>query len=150
MEFPLDTPPAFPPDTIEAGIRPLVDAMNATRWALSQFSCEGHPPHQGMVRLPYVDFLMPERCAKAVSYTLLMRQYESPFLNFTWEALGVFIMPTKNSPVLAWRITPDPGMAKRWSRRRMDADLRVLVNLLPPIVAQAGESGSIAFLGLKD
>lgn len=38
--------PDTPPASIEPGIRPLVDAINATGWLRTRQSCEGHPERE--------------------------------------------------------------------------------------------------------
>jgi hypothetical protein len=82
---PFPPPEPFPPGFIEAGIAPLVDALNATRWFVTQGSCEGHRNEPAVLhRVPCVDFVTYERIAKAI-HMIIRDADNTGRLNYRWS-----------------------------------------------------------------
>lgn len=67
---------------IDAGIRPLVDAMNATGWIETVSSCQGHS--KGEFRLPFVSFYCRQDKIRELSEILdtaseMLKEESAPF-----------------------------------------------------------------------
>lgn len=68
---------------IEAGVRPLCDALNALQNTYTLWSCEGHPE---TASTPFVTFIAPQEIAFKLSKAIEC----SPFLKFNWELSAWF------------------------------------------------------------
>lgn len=94
-------------DEIEAGIRPVCDALNALPGVKTTASCEGHvygwlPPRN--VSAPYVCFAAPSRVATLIGRALELAPYcGQPVLCGGWRLEGGY------TPKLEWRWTIRAG-----------------------------------------
>jgi hypothetical protein len=132
----------MPRDEIDKPMLPLVEALHATGWVKTRFSCEGHQRRRHL-RLPYVDFEAPENVAAATSL-VLTAAWEANRLSYPWVLRGVFIDDL--NPTLVWELMLDPEYTRRWARDKRDADIRTLADILPPAIKMAGDTASLAFL----
>jgi|GEM_PF-1973928 hypothetical protein len=109
---------------IEPGIRPLVDAMNATGVFWTVASCEGH---RWSGAPPYVYFVAPLEVA--ASLDVLLEEdiaNEKRRLTYYWVVRGMFFRGQ-----IRFHISP-PNLAQRyfWRRRTLEADIHILVDLV--------------------
>lgn len=125
---------------IEPGIRPLVDAMNATGVFWTVASCEGH---RWRGARPYVYFVAPLEAAASLD-VLLEKDIanEKRRLTYYWVVRGIFFRGQ-----IRFHISP-PNLAQRhfWSRRKLKNDILVLADL----VRQIGNSGLNCCLQLSE
>lgn len=113
-------------DTIERGIRPVCDALNAIPEVRTLWSCQGHPERPSR---PYVVFEAPERVALGV-HQALGPGHGDGSLRYCWWLNANF----RDNGQLQWCIEPNCRVP-RWrylpvARRAIDAELGRLAALI--------------------
>lgn len=116
---------------IDTGIKPLVDAMNATGMIRTVASCEGHADG---CRAPYVYFQAPVQLASDIEQLLrLDAMSNAPVLGTEWVVEGRFdanfeLAFRLHSRALGARAESVFGPGHHWfGRRRMRADFTMLI-----------------------
>lgn len=115
---------------IEAGVRPLCDALNALPDTYTLWSCEGHPEEAST---PFVTFIAPQETAFKLAKAIEC----SPFLKFNW-ALNTCLF--REDGALQYTIKPNDrrlirsGLTwwprKQWSHAEMCIELSNLAQLI--------------------
>jgi hypothetical protein len=123
---------------IEAGVRPLTDALYAAG-LVPISSCEGHiTPHRWVLRgriehRPFVLFRGSTESARAIAQQLWYGQGLNDELHYVWTLSGYFYPPDMSD--LVWVIAPDDArIPDEWDRRKADADFMSLARIVTSIV----------------
>jgi hypothetical protein len=119
--------------SIEPGVQPLCDALNALPGVSTLWSCEGHPDRPSR---PYVIFSAPESIAFSL-HQKLERGADVDALEFSWwlkahfDAAGAMQYTIEPND---YRIPGDPWPFRRkWNRKGMDQELKRLANLVAQV-----------------
>jgi len=116
--------------SVEKGILPLVEALNATGRCRTIASCQGHGDIWGAswVHVPYVLFYADMIFARA-----LQHQMDPGYLGVTqgtrygWSLSARFHPDEDN---LAWTLTTRSlRLPEFWTRRHLDADVRTITEM---------------------
>ncbi len=115
---------------IEAGIRPLTDALNA-RGLTPIASCHGHASPRRwyqqarLERTPFVLFRAPVDVARELSAILTSGLGQQNELYYVWRLVGYFNPPEFEE--LVWMLEQhDLRIHDQWDQRQGDADIAAL------------------------